>query len=162
MCRSLVEHSKMRICRRQRNSAVVDRLTPERRSWLMSRVAGKHTTPEMRVRRMAHSLGLRFRLHRKDLPGKPDLTFPKHRVVIFVHGCFWHRHAGCRKTSMPKSNVEFWHDKFAANTARDISSYTKLAGLGWRVLVVWECETKIEDVLIDKFRAVLRDVPSRR
>lgn len=94
---------------------MVDRLTPERRSWLMSRVAGKNTTPELRVRRAAYALGLRFRLHRKDLPGKPDLVFPRRRLVVFVHGCFWHRHPGCRKATSPKSRTEFWFGKFAAN-----------------------------------------------
>lgn len=108
----------------------------------MSRVGGKNTSPELRVRRAAHAIGLRFRLHRSDLPGKPDLIFPKHRVAIFVHGCFWHRHSGCSKASMPKSRTEFWQAKFHANVARDAKSIAELEALGWRVLVIWECETK--------------------
>lgn len=129
---------------------MVDRLTPERRSWLMSRIASKNTSPEMRVRRAAHSLGLRFRLHRKDLPGKPDLTFPKHKTVIFVHGCFWHRHPKCPKASTPKSNEEFWQNKFAANVARDVSVRRRLHDAGWKVITVWECETKDSKVLLEK------------
>lgn len=121
---------------------MVDRLTPERRSWLMSRVRGKDTTPEMRVRRAAHKLGLRFRLHREDLPGKPDLVFPKHRVALFVHGCFWHRHEGCPKASTPKSRVSYWKDKFASNVARDVAVRHELEELGWRVRTIWECETR--------------------
>lgn len=125
---------------------MVDRLTPERRSWLMSRVKGKDTTPEMRVRKAAHAAGLRFRLHRKDLPGSPNLVFPKHRVAIFVHGCFWHRHAGCRKASIPKTNAEFWISKFDANVARDARVAQELERLGWRCVTIWECETKAVDL----------------
>lgn len=154
MSRSRVNYSKMRNCPRQQNSLMVDRLTPERRSWLMSRVASKHTTPELRVRRAAHSLGLRFRLHKKDLPGKPDLTLPKHKTVIFVHGCFWHRHPGCPKASTPKSNVEFWQNKFAANVARDEAVRRQLQESGWKVVTVWECETKKPEVLLGKLGSI--------
>ncbi|WP_235529797.1 very short patch repair endonuclease [Sphingomonas sp. Leaf242] len=108
----------------------------------MSQVRGKDTSPEMRVRRAAHASGLRFRLHRKDLPGKPDLVFAKHRVALFVHGCFWHRHSECSKASMPKSRIEFWSAKFDANVARDARVTTELQSAGWRVVTVWECETK--------------------
>lgn len=131
---------------------MVDRLTPERRSWLMSRVRGKHTTPEMRVRRAAHKMGLRFRLHRKDLPGKPDLVFAKHKVALFVHGCFWHRHPNCRKASAPKSRIGYWQDKFAQNVERDARVKEKLTSLGWRVSTIWECETKIPEVLAERLR----------
>ncbi len=120
----------------------MDRLTPERRSWLMSRVKAKDTSPEMAVRRKAHAMGLRFRLHRKDLPGTPDLVFPKHRAVVFVHGCFWHRHPGCRKAGMPKSRVAFWKEKFARNVERVRRDVRALGDLGWSVTVIWECETK--------------------
>ena len=112
----------------------------------MSRVKGKNTTPEMRVRRAAHASGLRFRLHRKDLPGKPDLVFPKFRVAMFVHGCFWHRHNACSKASMPKSRTEFWRDKFDANVSRDARVEAELEALGWRVVTIWECETKLNDL----------------
>jgi DNA mismatch endonuclease, patch repair protein len=119
---------------------LVDRLAPERRSWLMSRIGGKNTTPEVRVRKAAHALGLRFRLHQKDLPGTPDLLFPRRRVALFVHGCYWHRHPSCPKASTPAS--KFWVDKFASNTARDGRVSRELRKLGWKVAVIWECETK--------------------
>lgn len=120
----------------------MDRLTPERRSWLMSRVRSKDTLAELRVRRAAHALGFRFRLHRSDLPGKPDLVFPKYRVALFVHGCFWHRHPGCRKASTPKSRIEFWQSKFDRNVERDVQTMAALKRLGWQPVVIWECETK--------------------
>lgn len=99
----------------------------------------------MVVRRAAHRLGYRFRLHRRSLPGRPDLVFPSRRAVIFVHGCFWHRHEGCRKTSMPKTRIEFWQAKFARNVERDAQAQERLAAAGWRVLVIWECETAKPD-----------------
>jgi len=108
----------------------------------MSRVRSKDTSPEMRVRRVAHALGLRFRLHREDLPGQPDLAFPRHCVVIFVHGCFWHQHPGCKKASVPKSRHEFWQAKFDANVRRDVWTVEELRRRGWRVETLWECETK--------------------
>ena len=108
----------------------------------MSRVTGKDTTPEIRVRKAAHALGLRFRLHRRDLPGSPDLLFPKIRVALFVHGCFWHRHSGCRKASTPKTRTEYWREKFEKNVERDARIASDMQELGWRVVVMWECETK--------------------
>lgn len=135
---------------------MVDRLTPERRSWLMSRVGGKHTTPEMRVRRAAHKLGLRFRLHRKDLPGKPDLVFPKHRTALFVHGCFWHRHPNCRKASMPKTRVSYWKEKFASNRKRDSRVSAALRDRGWTVVIVWECETKLPQLLDERLVSIFK------
>lgn len=96
----------------------------------------------MTVRRLAHSLGYRFRLHRRDLPGSPDLVFPGRRAVVFVHGCFWHRHGGCKKATTPKSREEFWQAKFDRNLRRDQQNVEELLRLGWRVLVVWECEAK--------------------
>lgn len=133
--------------------SLVDRLSPERRSWLMSRVKGRDTTPEMRVRRAAHAIGLRFRLHRKDLPGTPDLIFPKHRIAIFVHGCFWHRHEGCRKASIPKSRPDFWQRKFDSNTARDTLAVQRLEAMGWQVAIIWECETKDHATLTSRLSA---------
>ena len=112
------------------------------RSHLMSRVRGKDTTPEMIVRRAAHALGFRFRLHRKDLPGRPDLVFPSRRKAVFVHGCFWHRHAGCRMASTPKTRAEFWAGKFDRNVRRDAAAVETLEQAGWRVMIVWECETR--------------------
>lgn len=134
----------------------MDRLTAERRSWLMSRVKPKDTIPEIKVRKAAHSLGYRFRLHRADLPGRPDIVFPRLRLAIFVHGCFWHRHADCKKASMPKSKVEFWRDKFERNVARDAANVAELERLGWRVEVIWECETKNAESLYGRISAIVQ------
>lgn len=109
----------------------------------------------MRVRRLAHAMGLRFRLHRRDLPGKPDLAFPKYGAVVFVHGCFWHRHSGCSKASTPKSRTEFWNAKFASNVERDQRNEDALHSQGWRVFTIWECEAKSDE----KIHAVLSQIP---
>lgn len=119
-----------------------DIVTPEHRSKIMSMIKGKNTKPEMLVRSACHELGLRFRLHRKDLPGKPDLVFPKHRLCILVHGCFWHRHLGCKYAYTPKSRLEFWLPKLARNVERDLDAQRALIALGWRVVIIWECQTK--------------------
>lgn len=115
---------------------VVDAAT---RSRMMAGIRGKHTKPELTVRSFLHRAGLRFRLHAK-LPGKPDLVLPKYVTVIFVHGCFWHRHEGCRYTTMPANNAEFWQEKFAANVRRDAKARQQLEEMGWQVLVIWSCE----------------------
>jgi len=125
----------------------MDRLTPSQRSALMSKVRGKNTRPEERVRSILHRLGFRFRLHRKDLPGTPDIVLPKYGTVIFVHGCFWHRHPACKKASMPQTNKEFWEAKLARNVERDRENAEALRRLGWKVLVVWECELKNPEIL---------------
>ncbi|MFK4056871.1 very short patch repair endonuclease [Brevundimonas sp. NPDC046655] len=139
----------------------MDKLDPERRSANMSRIRGKDTGPEIRVRRIAHRMGLRFRLHRKDLPGRPDLVFPKHQLVVFVHGCFWHRHPGCPRASTPSTRDDFWQAKFAANVERDARQIAALEAEGWRVLVLWECglkdEALIEAALNEAVSAVQRD-----
>jgi len=119
----------------------VDTLSRSKRSWLMGRVSSKDTKPEMTVRRAVHSMGYRYRLHRSGLPGRPDLVFGSRKVVIFVHGCFWHRHAGCRKATTPASNRDYWLQKFRDNESRDRRKTRELNKLGWRVVVVWECET---------------------
>ena len=119
----------------------MDRLTKERRSWLMSRVGGKDTAPEMIVRKLLHGLGYRYRLHVAGMPGKPDMVLPSRRKVVFVHGCFWHAHS-CRLGKTPKTNVDFWQGKAATNAARDAKNSRLLAADGWRVLVVWQCEIK--------------------
>jgi DNA mismatch endonuclease (patch repair protein) len=111
----------------------------------MARIRSKNTKPELIVRRLAHALGYRFRLHRRDLPGKPDLVFPRRRCVIFVHGCFWHGH-GCRLSSRPKTNSDFWADKIAGNRARDARHVEELRKQGWQVEVIWECETRLKDL----------------
>jgi len=126
---------------------MVDRIDAARRSFNMSRVRSVDTRPEMEVRRLLHKLGYRFRLHRRSLPGRPDLVFPSRRAAIFVHGCFWHRHAGCRKASMPSTRAEFWAEKFASNEARDERVQCALVDEGWRVEVVWECEVRDSDTL---------------
>lgn len=116
--------------------------TKPERSALMARVRRADTAPEIAVRKLLHALGYRFRLHRKDLPGTPDIVFPARKKALFVHGCFWHRHQGCKKATTPKTRVEFWKDKFAANEARDRRKLDQLRASGWHCLVVWECETR--------------------
>ncbi len=120
----------------------MDTITPERRTWNMSRIRAKNTKPELRVRSLLHRMGFRFRLHRRDLPGNPDIVLPKHRTAILVNGCFWHRHQGCRFAYTPKSNQEFWQSKFEKNVERDLLKDEQLRQLGWQVTTVWECETK--------------------
>ncbi|MDS4031813.1 MAG: DNA mismatch endonuclease Vsr [Candidatus Contendobacter sp.] len=134
----------------------MDILAPEQRSSLMSRIRNKDTGPEMKVRRLAHALGFRFRLHRRDLPGSPDLVFPSHRKIVFVHGCYWHRHEGCRYAYSPKSNTKFWQSKFEANVTRDQRVASALETLGWDILVVWECETQNADILRLRLTEFLR------
>lgn len=112
------------------------------RSQLMAKVGPKNTKPEMVVRRIVHALGYRFRLHRKDLPGTPDLVLPRFRKAIFVHGCFWHRHTNCKKATTPKTRTNFWNEKFQKNKERDERKEKELRLRGWDVTVVWECETK--------------------
>lgn len=109
------------------------------RSRMMASIRGKNTTPEVRLRKALHRAGFRFRLHGAKLPGKPDIVLAKHRAAIFVHGCFWHRHAGCRNSSVPKSNADFWEAKFARNVERDAANIEALVSSGWRVCIVWEC-----------------------
>lgn len=108
----------------------------------MSRVGSKNTKPELLVRSMLHGMGYRFRLHRKDLPGSPDIVLPKHGAVVFVHGCFWHQHPGCRKATLPRNNSEFWKTKLERNMRRDAENQRRLLESGWRVLVLWECEIR--------------------
>lgn len=127
---------------------VVDSST---RSRMMSSIRGKNTLPERQVRRYLHCAGLRFRLHSAGLPGKPDLVLPRYRAVIMVHGCFWHRHGGCRFCTTPATRPEFWHQKFARNVQRDAEKEAELQGLGWTVFTVWECETSDELALDQLF-----------
>ena len=129
------------------------------RSAQMARVRGKDTTPELRVRKALHAAGLRFRLHAKDLPGRPDIVFRSRRIAIFVHGCFWHRHADpkCKLARMPKSRLDFWAPKLAANAERDRRNTQSLQTMGWRVELVWECDLGAEalQALINRIRAPL-------
>jgi DNA mismatch endonuclease (patch repair protein) len=125
---------------------MVDRLTVEQRSRLMARIGPANTTPELRVRSLMHRLGYRFRLHRKDLPGTPDIVLPGRNAVVFVHGCFWHGHE-CKKDKMPKSRTEYWAPKIEANRSRDEKKRRQLRSLGWKVVSVWECELRNPDKL---------------
>ncbi|MEP3049580.1 MAG: very short patch repair endonuclease [Roseibium sp.] len=120
----------------------MDRIPPEKRRALMSKIKGVNTAPEMIVRRLVFSKGYRYRLHRKNLPGRPDLVFPSRKSVIFVHGCFWHQHTRCNKATTPKTRTAFWTKKLSRNVERDIEIVKALTSLGWRVLTIWECETK--------------------
>ena len=133
----------------------MDHLSPEKRSWNMSRVRSKNTKPELLVRSLLHRMGFRFRLHRMDLPGKPDIVLPKYKTVIFVHGCYWHRHQGCNKASTPKTNTEFWENKFQKNIERDTVVQQKLRDLGWKVIVVWTCELRDMNYLAERLRKSL-------
>ncbi len=133
----------------------LDPLSPRERSARMGLVRGKDTKPEMRVRRTAHSMGYRYRLHDGDLPGKPDLVFKSRRKVIFVHGCFWHRHEGCPRCRTPKTRLRFWKKKFRENVDRDARNGEALLKSGWEVLVIWECETENRKLLASKLRKFL-------
>lgn len=121
---------------------MADVLTPQQRSRNMAAIRGKNTKPEIIVRRLLHGLGYRYRLHRKDLPGRPDLAFPSRRTAVFVHGCFWHSHTCKYGSVQPATNASFWSDKRAANVARDARQQAALEKAGWSIFVVWECETK--------------------
>jgi DNA mismatch endonuclease, patch repair protein len=134
-----------------------------RRSALMSRIRSPGTKPEIAVRKALHALGFRFRLHRRDLPGKPDIVLPRYRLAIFIHGCFWHQHAGCRLASRPKTREEYWGPKLAANVARDELHATELIAAGWRVETIWECDTReakrLERVVDEIDKALRQRVP---
>lgn len=130
-------------------------ISPER-SALMRGVRQKNTGPEIAVRKILHSLGLRFRLHSASLPGTPDIVLPRHKTVIFVHGCFWHRHEGCSRTTSPKTRETFWQQKFARNVERDAEKGRALRKLGWRIITVWECETKSPEKLSKKLRRLFK------
>lgn len=118
---------------------MTDVVSPAVRSRMMSGIKGRNTLPEVRVRQLLHRLGYRFRLHRKDLPGSPDLVLPKHKLAVFVHGCFWHMHAGCRFSKVPQTRADFWLAKLDSNRERDRTAILALREQGWRVLVIWEC-----------------------
>lgn len=118
---------------------MTDHVDSRTRSAIMSKVRSKNTKPEIEVRRALHKAGFRFRLHRPDLPGKPDLVFPRHRLALFVHGCFWHRH-GCNRTTMPATNTEFWFNKFCRTLERDRRALKELEAIGWASAVIWECQ----------------------
>lgn len=137
---------------------MTDRISPEARSRNMAAIRARNTKPEVIVRKFLHSRGFRFRLHTKGLPGKPDIVLPKHRTAIFVHGCFWHLHC-CRNSVIPKTRPEWWKAKLEGNRERDRSNQLRLEELGWRVIVVWECE--IAPDLLDLLTTEIRDQPKR-
>jgi DNA mismatch endonuclease (patch repair protein) len=141
----------------------VDRLTPAQRSANMRAVRSNNTAPELLARRAAHSIGLRFRLHQRDLPGSPDLVFPRYRTVVFVHGCFWHGHPNCPRASLPKSNAVFWHEKVGRNRQRDRRARAALKKLGWKVVILWQCQIKTQDAAIEKLSSALQvKAPTRK
>ena len=133
-----------------------DVFTPEKRSAVMRRVKGRDTSPEMKVRRLLTRLGARYRLHRKDLPGKPDIVMPGRRLALFVHGCFWHGHDCARGARVPKANRDYWTAKVARNRARDEAAREALTGSGWRVETLWECELKDEGAVTARLEDLLR------
>jgi len=134
---------------------------PETRSYNMSQISGKDTKPEMIVRKFLHGNGLRYRLHVKDLPGKPDLVLPKYNSVIFVHGCFWHAHEECKYFKMPQTRKEWWKEKLFGNKERDEKHIEELMQLGWNVIVVWECELKTDNIS-ETLNKLLKDLNSDR
>lgn len=134
---------------------MADRLSPERRSALMAKVKSKNSRIELRVRRLLHRAGYRFRVHFKGLPGTPDIVFQKRQKVILVHGCFWHGHEGCTRATMPSSRGEFWSAKLSRNKERDARNHEHLALAGWQVMTVWECETADEAALAGRLIAFL-------
>jgi DNA mismatch endonuclease (patch repair protein) len=146
---------------------MADTLTPEHRSWNMSRIRSNNTKPEKIVRSLLHRMGYRFRLGTaitvpstgpgaRPLKIKPDIVLPKHKTAIFVHGCFWHRHPGCRFAYTPKSRIEFWRSKFAENVARDQRNYSALSAAGWNVITVWECQTDLLDQLATRLHGSIQ------
>ncbi|MTH95658.1 very short patch repair endonuclease [Roseibium sp. RKSG952] len=137
---------------------MTDKLSPERRSRNMAAIRSKNMKPEMIVRKLVHSIGFRYRLHRKDLPGKPDLVFGPRKKVIFVHGCFWHQHPdpNCKDSRLPKSRLDYWVPKLERNQRRDAQVQEELQGLGWTCLTIWECETKQIEALKKKVLKFLR------
>jgi len=135
---------------------MTDRISPARRSWNMGRIRDKNTIPEKTVRSALHRMGFRFSLHRSDLPGKPDIVLPKHQTVVFVHGCFWHRHKNCKYAYTPKSRQKFWLGKFRKNMFRDIRTKKVLRENGWKVITLWECWTEKPELLARKLKILIK------
>ena len=136
---------------------MTDVFSAAKRSEVMSRIRGKDTTPELQVRSIVHRLGYRFRLHVRDLPGSPDLVLPRLGTVIFVHGCFWHRHRGCRYATTPSTRRAFWQAKFDANVARDKRTAASLRHLGWSVITVWECQLRTPERVAARLERLLAE-----
>lgn len=141
----------------------MDKLTPEHRRWNMQRIRSANTKPEITVRSLLHRLGFRFRLHRKDLPGKPDIVLPKYKTVVLVHGCFWHRHPGCKCATTPGTRKDFWKRKFEDNILRDKLVREKLQELDWNIVVVWQCELSNLDVVAHRLEnEIYKGIHSKR
>jgi len=134
---------------------MADHLSKEQRSRNMSRIRSKDSAAEKAVRSILHRLGCRFRLHRRDLPGTPDIVLPKYRTALFVHGCFWHRHQGCKRSFVPSTRTEYWSRKFQANVERDRRNRADLMDMGWQVVVLWECETKDTTALTAHIKSLI-------
>ncbi|HDS1725593.1 very short patch repair endonuclease [Pseudomonas putida] len=134
---------------------MADRLSSQRRSWNMSRIKSRDTSPELAVRKVLYRMGFRYRLHSPAVPGRPDIVLKRFRAAIFVHGCFWHRHPGCKFAYVPKSRVEFWTKKFEANVRRDETVKKQLSDLGWKSLTIWECETRSSETIEHLLRGFL-------
>ena len=139
----------------------MDTRTPEQRSHIMRSVRSRDTGPELVVRSILHGLGFRFRLHKKELAGRPDVVLAKHRTVVFIHGCFWHGH-GCEKGRLPKSRLKFWTAKILRNRIRDAESVKALEAAGWRVLTIWQCETKNSDGLRARLKKLFTGLANKR
>ncbi|OMG63327.1 very short patch repair endonuclease [Stutzerimonas balearica] len=135
----------------------MDIVSKEVRSRMMAGIRGSNTSPEMKVRRMLHRQGFRYRLHQKNLPGRPDLVLPRYRLCIFVHGCFWHRHPGCRYATTPRTRHDFWQAKFEQNVSRDTRIRRELLALGWRVIELWECGIRGPESGMDWLSEAIRD-----
>lgn len=131
---------------------MTDIVDPATRSRMMAAIRGKDTKPEMIVRQFLHGKGFRYRLHVKELPGKPDIVLPKYDAVVFVHGCFWHHHTNCKSAQMPKSNSVFWRNKIMSNVTRDSLNVARLESLGWRTIVIWECEVR------DRLNRIVKEI----
>ncbi len=140
---------------------MADSISPEQRSWNMGRIKSKDTSVEVKVRKYLFSQGFRYRKNVKKLPGKPDIVMPKYRTVIFIHGCFWHRHVGCKRATMPKSRTDYWEEKFARNVKNDELHIEQLTEQGWRVIVLWECEInkKFDETMENLVLSLKADYP---
>lgn len=134
---------------------MTDVFSREKRSWLMGRVKGRDTKPEMLVRSIIHRMGFRFRLHRKDLPGKPDIVLPKYKKAVFIHGCFWHGHKNCPRAARPTSNIDFWNRKIDGNIKRDANAQKELKAMSWKILVVWQCQIRDIEALQKRLEGFL-------
>lgn len=141
---------------------MADNLTAEQRRRNMSLIRSSETKPEIFVRSILHRLGFRFRKNVKTLPGKPDIVLPKYKTVIFVHGCFWHQHNGCKRSTIPKSNIDYWIPKLKGNVKRDRQHRKNLEELGWKVAVIWECETKKADELTAKLKTIFPEIKKQQ